>query len=148
MVLNLPPANAVTVWSLLSADEKISLARTLAETFQNGDYDHKVSGDHLDASGPLLGLNRALMRFIDIRFGEGIDTAGEVLELAEKLKILEKSGSSYSYEGNVIGRGKEATRLFLKTDEAMLKEIIEKISDSYKPQEFTPNEKVLEESML
>ena len=84
----------------------------------------------------------------DIRFGEGIDTAGEVLELAERLKIIEKSGSSYSYNGTILGRGKEASRLFLHANEPFLEEIKEKISDSFKPQEFTTSEKVLEESLL
>lgn len=51
----------------------------------------------------------------DILFGEGIDKAGEILDLAVSAKLIEKSGSWFSYQGEKIGQGKENARQYLKT---------------------------------
>ncbi len=43
----------------------------------------------------------------DIIYNRGISREGEVLDLGEKLGVLEKSGSHYSYAGERIGQGRE-----------------------------------------
>ena len=57
---------------------------------------------------------RALPRSeFDIMYGEGISREGDLLDLAVKNKLLEKSGAWYSYEGERIGQGRENARQFL-----------------------------------
>ncbi|MBY0372194.1 recombinase RecA, partial [bacterium] len=50
----------------------------------------------------------------DIIFGEGISMEGDVIDLAQSLNILDKSGSWFSFEGEKLGQGRDNTRLFLK----------------------------------
>ncbi len=49
-----------------------------------------------------------------IMYGEGINTEGEILELGQKLELVEKSGSWYSHNGEKIGQGKVNASKFLK----------------------------------
>lgn len=50
----------------------------------------------------------------EIIYGEGISRIGEVIDLATKYEIIEKSGSWYAYKGNKIGQGKENVKSYLK----------------------------------
>jgi len=50
----------------------------------------------------------------DILYGQGISREGEVIDFGVKEKLIEKSGSWYSYEGQKIGQGKDNVRQFLK----------------------------------
>ncbi|HVK74444.1 MAG TPA: recombinase RecA, partial [Kofleriaceae bacterium] len=43
----------------------------------------------------------------DIMYGTGVNKLGELVDTAEKLGIVEKSGTWYSYEGTKLGQGKE-----------------------------------------
>jgi len=52
----------------------------------------------------------------DIIFGEGISRETDILEIGEKLGIIEKTGSWYSYKGAQLGQGKENVRQFLKDE--------------------------------
>ncbi len=49
----------------------------------------------------------------DIMFGKGISTVGDILDLAEKIDVINKSGAWYSYNGEKIGQGRENTKLYL-----------------------------------
>lgn len=42
---------------------------------------------------------------IDLLYGEGFDTKGEVISLAESFGILSKDGTWYSYDGELVGQG-------------------------------------------
>ena len=42
----------------------------------------------------------------DIVYGEGISKAGNILDMAVNMDIIEKSGSWFSYDGDRIGQGK------------------------------------------
>tara|TARA_B110000977_G_scaffold27580_1_gene34894 strand:+ start:2421 stop:3452 length:1032 start_codon:yes stop_codon:yes gene_type:complete len=75
----------------------------------------------------------------DILYGEGISLEGEMIELGVDLKIVEKSGSWYSYNGEKIGQGKDNSREFLKENPAIAAEIDAKIR---------ANSSVLLESMI
>ncbi|MBR4165084.1 MAG: recombinase RecA [Lachnospiraceae bacterium] len=59
----------------------------------------------------------------DIMFGTGISREGDILSLAEKAGIIEKSGAWYSYQGSRIGQGRDNTKLYLKTHPEMLEEV-------------------------
>ena len=50
----------------------------------------------------------------DIMYGEGISKTGEILDLATKAGLVEKSGAWYSYNGERIGQGRENAKVFLK----------------------------------
>ena len=62
----------------------------------------------------------------DIMYGEGISKTGEILDLASKDGIVEKSGAWYSYNGDRIGQGRENAKTFLKENP----EIASQIEDS------------------
>ena len=49
----------------------------------------------------------------DIMFGKGISREGDILDLAAKENIVEKSGAWYAYEGSKIGQGRENAKNFL-----------------------------------
>ena len=59
----------------------------------------------------------------DIMYGEGISRLGEVIELGTNLKLIEKSGAWYSYNGEKIGQGKENAKEFLRENPAIAAEI-------------------------
>jgi recombination protein RecA len=66
----------------------------------------------------------------DIMYGEGISRLGEVIELGTNLKLVEKSGAWYSYNGEKIGQGKENAKEFLRENPEIAAEIEAKIRDS------------------
>lgn len=59
----------------------------------------------------------------EIIYGEGISRIGEVIDLAVKHEIMEKSGSWYAYKGSKIGQGKENTKTYLKENSKIAEEI-------------------------
>lgn len=63
----------------------------------------------------------------DIRFGEGIDKYGELVDYAKEFGIVEKTGNSYSFENNKIGIGREKTIRFLKENEDVFLNIREQL---------------------
>ena len=66
----------------------------------------------------------------DIIFGEGISRVGEIVDLGVGLKIIEKSGSWYSYNGSKIAQGKEATKNTLRDNPELCEELTEKIFEA------------------
>ncbi len=67
----------------------------------------------------------------DIIFGEGISTAGDVLDLAAAVSIVNKSGAWYAYEGNKIGQGRENAKQYLKDNPQVFEEISLKVREHY-----------------
>ncbi len=63
----------------------------------------------------------------DLMYNEGISQEGEIIALGEKMSIISKSGSSYSYGDTKLGRGYDATRQFLKENLNIREEILSKI---------------------
>lgn len=49
----------------------------------------------------------------DIMFGKGISREGDLLDLAAKNDIINKSGAWYSYKGERIGQGRENAKTYL-----------------------------------
>jgi recombination protein RecA len=70
----------------------------------------------------------------EILYGEGISREGELIDLASELKIIEKSGSWYSYNGEKIGQGKDNVRQFLKSNPNIAAELEAKIRAEKLPQ--------------
>ena len=66
----------------------------------------------------------------EIMYGEGICRVGEVVDLGVDFKILEKSGSWYSYNGSKLGQGKEATKGVLRDNPELCDEITSKIYEA------------------
>ena len=64
---------------------------------------------------------------VEIMYGEGISKAGEVIDIASNLGIIDKSGAWFSYKGEKIGQGKENVKLVFKNNPALYKEIEDKV---------------------
>ena len=69
----------------------------------------------------------------DIMYGQGISRSGDALDCAVEHKIVEKSGSWYSFDGSRIGQGRENVKKYLEENvdvlnriEALIREKIEK----------------------
>ena len=67
----------------------------------------------------------------DIMFGKGISKEGDILDLAAKVDIVEKSGAWYSYGGNRIGQGRENAKQYLTANPAVMFEIEQKVREHY-----------------
>jgi recombination protein RecA len=63
----------------------------------------------------------------DILYGEGISREGEIIELGVLHRIIEKSGSWYTYGKDRIGQGKDNAREYLKEHPEVAQEIESKI---------------------
>ena len=63
----------------------------------------------------------------DLLYSEGISHESEVLDLGVAKGIVDKSGAWYQYNGDKIGQGREAARMFLKKNPSLSEEIEEKI---------------------
>ncbi len=50
----------------------------------------------------------------DLMYGEGISYEGDVLDLATKFELVEKSGAWFSYNGERMGQGRDQAKNFLK----------------------------------
>ena len=70
----------------------------------------------------------------DILFGKGISKNSELLELGEKLDIIKKSGSWFSYNEDRIGQGKDNARKFLDQNPEFAAEIEAKVRAAAKPE--------------
>ncbi|MBI4721338.1 MAG: DNA recombination/repair protein RecA, partial [Chitinivibrionia bacterium] len=62
---------------------------------------------------------------------EGISLEGDIIDLGLKINVIDKSGAWYSYGGERLGQGKEAVRMFLKSNPAMRDELSAKIRAHY-----------------
>ena len=66
-------------------------------------------------------------------YNEGISKQGELLALGEKFKLVTKSGTSYVYGEEKLGRGYDAARTYLrdnkKVGDKLEKEIRKELAD-------------------
>ena len=67
----------------------------------------------------------------DIMFGKGISKEGDILDLAVKENIVEKSGAWFSYEGNKIGQGRENAKGFLQEHPEISVEIENRVREAH-----------------
>ena len=64
-------------------------------------------------------------------FGQGISREGDVLDLAAKCDVVNKSGAWYSYNGDRIGQGRENAKTYLRENPDVFEEIYEKVRAHY-----------------
>ena len=59
----------------------------------------------------------------DIMFGKGISRSGDIIDLAVKEGVIEKSGAWYAYKGAKIGQGRENAKIYLDNNPAVFREV-------------------------
>jgi recombination protein RecA len=85
---------------------------------------------------------------LDVLYGEGLSYEGDLVDLGASMEIIEKLGAWYSYEGERVGQGRDATRQFLKEHpevaariDAQIREKVGLKPKARKPTESAPEEK-------
>jgi recombination protein RecA len=68
----------------------------------------------------------------DLIYNEGISQEGEMIALGEKMGIIQKSGTSYAYGDEKLGRGYDATRTYLRENPKIKAEILKLIRERLK----------------
>jgi len=63
----------------------------------------------------------------DVMYGEGISREGDLLDLAVERRIVEKSGTWFSYSGERLGQGRENAKQFFKDNPAVFAQVDEKV---------------------
>src|SRR5213082_2146854 len=63
----------------------------------------------------------------DVGYGEGISKTGELIDIGLENKIVEKSGSWFSYGDMRLGQGRENAKLFIKENPDLSGEIESKV---------------------
>ena len=70
----------------------------------------------------------------DILYGQGISRQGEIIDLGVKEKLIEKSGSWYSYNGTKIGQGKDNVRQYLIDNPEIAEGLMDQIKAKLMPE--------------
>ena len=80
----------------------------------------------------------------DIMYGQGISRVGEILDLAVKLDIVEKSGAWFSYKGERLGQGRDNVKELIAANpalcdelDALIRQNIDKVAELGKPSKKT-----------
>jgi recombination protein RecA len=63
----------------------------------------------------------------DVGYGEGISKTGELIDIGLENKIIEKSGSWFSYGDMRLGQGRENSKLFIRENPDLFNEIEGKV---------------------
>lgn len=71
----------------------------------------------------------------EIVYGKGIDKLGEIIDLAVEHKIIKKGGAWFSYQGNNVGQGAEATKTWLSENPEILNTIRKQLNEILAPTE-------------
>ena len=66
----------------------------------------------------------------DLMFGEGVSYEGTLIDIGANIEVIKKSGAWYSYNGERMGQGKEAAKVFLKENPQIAQEIDSIIRDT------------------
>ena len=59
----------------------------------------------------------------DILYGQGISKAGDIIDLATDLGIVDKSGAWFSYSGERIGQGRENAKTYLEQHPQLMEKL-------------------------
>jgi recombination protein RecA len=68
----------------------------------------------------------------DIMYNEGISRSGDILDQAANRNIVEKAGAWYSYNGEKVGQGREASKTYLQEHPELMNELAAKVIESAK----------------
>jgi recombination protein RecA len=63
----------------------------------------------------------------DVMYGEGISREGDLLDLGVERRIIEKSGTWFSYSGERLGQGRENAKQFLRDNPEVFKALDERL---------------------
>jgi recombination protein RecA len=74
----------------------------------------------------------------DILYNEGISPEGEIMALGEKQGLISKSGAIYSYGTMKLGKGYDASRIYLRENPELKAEILKKIKAGIENAAVTP----------
>ncbi|MCW5946266.1 MAG: recombinase RecA [Fimbriimonadales bacterium] len=66
----------------------------------------------------------------DIMFGQGISKAGDLVDVAQKMGIISRSGTYYSYGDLRLGQGRDNAKAFLDTNPQILAEVDQKVREA------------------
>lgn len=69
----------------------------------------------------------------DIMYSEGISRSGSILDVALDLKLVEKRGSWFSFEGEQIGQGREQSKQALEEDKELEQKLLTAIRTKLAP---------------
>ena len=67
----------------------------------------------------------------DVMFAEGISKVGELVDLGVERRIVDKAGAWYSYKEERLGQGREAVKIFLKSNPDIAQDIDTQLRNSY-----------------
>lgn len=68
----------------------------------------------------------------DLMYNEGISREGELIALGEKYGLVGKSGASYKFGDEPLGRGYDATRQYLRENPKIANELLKQIKEKLK----------------
>ena len=69
---------------------------------------------------------------LTMRYGKGLDTEGDIINLAIDFGVVAKAGSWFSYNGERIGQGREKVREYMEANPDKKEEIEEKVKQKAK----------------
>ena len=64
---------------------------------------------------------------LTMRYGKGLDTEGDIINLAIDFGVVEKAGSWFSYNGERIGQGREKVREYMEANPDKKEKIEDKV---------------------
>ena len=67
----------------------------------------------------------------DLMYGEGLSEEGDILDLAVKNNIIQKAGAWFSLNGEKIGQGRDAVKIYLKENPSLKEKLRHKILTLY-----------------
>lgn len=113
--------------------------------FSSVRMDIRRIGQIKESSGKVVG-NRTRLKIVknkvappftecefDIMYNEGISHSGSLVDLGVEHKLLEKKGSWISYNGEMIGQGREAAKQHLMDNEKLAGELTKLIMEKVHP---------------
>src|SRR5688572_29790259 len=68
----------------------------------------------------------------DIIFGEGVSKTGEIIDMGVELGIVQKSGSWFSYNSDILGQGRDAVKQLMLDNPELAKEVETNIREKIK----------------
>ena len=68
----------------------------------------------------------------DLMYNEGISEEGDLIDLADKKGLIQKSGAWFSYKGEKIAQGRDKAKLFFKENPKVKEELKKKVFETYK----------------
>ena len=66
-----------------------------------------------------------------ILYGKGINVEGEIIDFGQKLGLIEKAGSWYSYNDEKIGQGKTNASNFLRENKKIRNALVKQIKAAH-----------------